>query len=290
MHCPRHAERMAANPANRAPVSVSPLIVDRYLRNREGSQIRKRSAILPPDQRRRRLSPDPSGPLATLTAPRADLAYLIRIRRKLTRRIRPTRRKWTPRGYRILRTGHILHAIPGNHVSGFPWLPRTPPASPRKAARRHRGIFTPGKGTGLTSRNVSQSGRLATEAAIRLWTHAQGMRPFPGHTPGNGRALNIPHPATTPCHRWDPPLSGGNRPQSRKTDPGRGASLRVRRRGGRPSSRQASMSFVPGGRPGRCRPWESSKLSAHAEAAGRPPYAVARVAGDVRGGGQRSAD
>jgi hypothetical protein len=35
---------------------------------------------------------------------------------------------------------------------------------------------------------------------------------------------------------------------------------------------------------------ESSRLSGHADVAGRSPHALARVAGDVRGGGQRSTD
>ena len=43
-------------------------------------------------------------------------------------------RKWAPRGYRILRISHILHANSRRQASGFPWLPQTPRELPGKPA------------------------------------------------------------------------------------------------------------------------------------------------------------
>ena len=47
-------------------------------------------------------------------------------------------RKWAPRGYRILRISHILHANPGSQASGFPWLPQTPRELPESRPRLSR--------------------------------------------------------------------------------------------------------------------------------------------------------
>ena len=142
VHCPRHAERMPANPTNRAPARASPLIVDRYLRN-AGPQ----SENATPSCRlttEATTQPRPIRPVSRTDRTWRRSCVLIRILRILARRIRPTRRKWTPRGYRILRTGHILHAIPGSHASGFPWLSRTPLAhwnSPESRPPLSRDIY-----------------------------------------------------------------------------------------------------------------------------------------------------